>query len=53
MQYIAVQAGYGVDTERQNNGLMKMLAPRLDNQKVPTDGTVWVFALRDKLAPTN
>ena len=52
-QFVAVQAGYGVDAERQNNGLQKMLAPRLDGQKVPTDGTVWVFALRDKVAITN
>ena len=52
VQYIAVQTGYGVDAERQNNGLQTMLAPRLDRQDVPTDGTVWVFALRDKVAPT-
>jgi alcohol dehydrogenase (cytochrome c) len=45
VQYIAVQSGYGVDAERQNNGLKKMLAPRLDHQVVPNEGTVWVFAL--------
>ncbi len=45
VQYIAVQSGYGVDAERQNNGLKKMLAPRLDHQVVPNDGTIWVFAL--------
>lgn len=50
VQYIAVQSGYGVDAERQNNGLRKLFAPRLDRQPVPTDGTVWVFALRDKIA---
>ena len=50
VQYIAVQSGYGVDAERQNNGLRKMFAPRLDNQPVPNAGTVWVFALRDKVA---
>ena len=53
VQYIAVQSGWGVDAERQNNGLKKMLAPRLDHQMVPTEGTVWVFALRPKLAAAN
>ena len=47
VQYIAVQSGYGVDAERQNNGLKKMLKPRLDHDTVPNDGTVWVFALLD------
>ena len=45
VQYIAVLSGYGVDAERQNNGLKKMLAPRLDHQVVPNDGTIHVFAL--------
>ncbi len=47
VQYIAVQSGYGVDAERQNNGLKKMLKPRLDHDTVPNEGTVWVFALLD------
>ena len=49
-QYIAVQAGWGVDAERQANGLNGMFAERLGNQTAAAqDGAVWVFALRDRL----
>jgi len=49
-QYIAVQAGWGVDAERMSNGLNGMIPERLASQaSAAQDGAVWVFALRDKV----
>jgi alcohol dehydrogenase (cytochrome c) len=49
-QYIAVQAGWGVDAERQAGGLIGMFEPRLGSQAAAAqDGAVWVFALRDRI----
>ena len=50
VQYIAVMAGWGVDAERQADGLGKMFEARLGKQSPPVqDGEVWVFALKDKV----
>ncbi len=50
-QYVAVMSGWGVDAERQANGLDGMLADRIASQASPAqDGTVWVFALQDKVS---
>lgn len=46
VQYIAVQAGWGVDAERMRNSLNALL-PR--QRQVPQGGAIWVFALRDKV----
>ena len=43
-QYIAVQSGWGVDAEREQN-LIKMT--RGSNTYVPQGGAIWVFALPD------
>ena len=49
-QYVAVMTGWGVDAERQANGLDGMLSARIAPQSSPAqDGTVWVFALQDKV----
>jgi alcohol dehydrogenase (cytochrome c) len=51
-QYIAVTSGWGVDAERQAGGLIGMFESRLGTQAAAAqDGTVWVFALRDKINP--
>jgi alcohol dehydrogenase (cytochrome c) len=44
-QYIAVQAGWGVDAERMR-GALNTLLPR--QRQVPQGGTLWVFALREQ-----
>lgn len=50
-QYIAVQAGWGVDAERMSNGLKDVFPDRLGAELAPAqDGTVWVFALRQRVA---
>jgi alcohol dehydrogenase (cytochrome c) len=49
VQYIAVQAGWGVDSERMLSGLTGLLPTRVKGQ-VPQGGVVWVFALKDKAA---
>jgi alcohol dehydrogenase (cytochrome c) len=46
VQYVAVQAGWGVDAERMLGGL-NALIPR--QRTVPQGGNIWVFALRDKV----
>jgi alcohol dehydrogenase (cytochrome c) len=46
-QYIAVQAGWGVDAERMLNGLAGLLPERFKSQ-APQGGVVWVFALKDR-----
>ena len=43
-QYIAVQAGWGVDAEREQN-LLNLV--RGESHTVPQGGTIWVFALSD------
>lgn len=45
VQYIAVQAGWGVDAERMQGGLNQLLSHKVN---VPQGGSIWVFALRDK-----
>jgi alcohol dehydrogenase (cytochrome c) len=51
VQYIAVQSGWGVDAERMSNGLNGVFPDRLAKQVAPAqDGTVWVFALRQRIA---
>jgi len=47
VQYIAVQAGWGVDAERMRGLLAEMLPGRIP--QVPQGGVIWVFALSDKL----
>ncbi len=49
VQYIAVQAGWGVDAERMLSGLTSLLPTRVKAQ-VPQGGVVWVFALKDRVA---
>jgi alcohol dehydrogenase (cytochrome c) len=49
VQYIAVQAGWGVDAERMLSGLTSLLPARVKAQ-VPQGGVVWVFALKDRVA---
>jgi alcohol dehydrogenase (cytochrome c) len=46
VQYVAVQAGWGVDAERMQDGLNQIL-PR--QRSVPQGGVIWTFALRDKV----
>lgn len=48
-QYIAVQAGWGVDSERMLSGLATLLPDRVKAQ-APQGGVVWVFALKDRVA---
>jgi len=43
-QYIAVQAGWGVDAEREQN-LLNLV--RGESHRVPQGGTIWVFTLSD------
>jgi alcohol dehydrogenase (cytochrome c) len=45
-QYIAVQAGWGVDADRMLNGLNQLLPQQ---RTVPQGGVIWVFALRDQV----
>ncbi len=45
VQYIAVQSGWGVDAELMQATFNNV---REDKTVVPTDGTIWVFALKDK-----
>lgn len=47
VQYIAVQSGWGVDAERMQDGLNKLLPGRA--KKVPQGGVIWTFALKDRL----
>jgi alcohol dehydrogenase (cytochrome c) len=44
-QYIAVQSGWGVDAEMMQ---VTFNLAREDKTTVPTDGAIWVFALKDK-----
>ncbi|MBV9655343.1 MAG: methanol/ethanol family PQQ-dependent dehydrogenase [Acetobacteraceae bacterium] len=46
-QYIAVQAGWGVDAQRMQDSLAKVSAD-WQGGTVPQGGVVWVFALRNK-----
>jgi alcohol dehydrogenase (cytochrome c) len=46
-EYIAVQAGWGVDAQRIQDALSKDNVGVQDN--VPQGGTVWVFALKDHI----
>lgn len=46
VQYIAVQSGWGVDAERMQGGLNQLLPNKVN---VPQGGSIWVFALRDKV----
>jgi alcohol dehydrogenase (cytochrome c) len=48
-QYIAVQAGWGVDSERMLAGLATLLPDRI-KAEAPQGGVVWVFALKDRVA---
>ena len=43
-QYVAVQSGWGVDAEREQN-LLNMV--KGENHYVPQGGVIWVFALPD------
>jgi len=47
-QYVAVQAGWGLDADRMLNGLGAVLP-----QKITTTqgGVIWVFALKDRVTP--
>jgi alcohol dehydrogenase (cytochrome c) len=47
VQYIAVQAGWGVDSERMLSGLATLLPDRIKAQ-APQGGVIWVFALKDR-----
>jgi alcohol dehydrogenase (cytochrome c) len=48
VQYVAVQAGWGVDAERMYGGLASMLGDR-QPAPVPQGGVIWVFALKDRV----
>jgi alcohol dehydrogenase (cytochrome c) len=48
VQYIAVQAGWGVDSERMLNGLATLMPDRI-KANAPQGGVVWVFALKDRV----
>ena len=48
VQYIAVQAGWGVDAERMLSGLARC-SLTVTTVKVAQGGVIWVFALRDKV----
>ena len=50
VQYVAVQAGWGVDADRMYNGLGPLLGTRSSGQDVPQGGVIWVFALQDRVA---
>ena len=43
-QYVAVQSGWGVDAQREQN-LLNMV--KGENHYVPQGGVIWVFALPD------
>lgn len=49
-QYIAVQAGWGVDANRMLNGLAPILGARQNAEDVPQGGVIWVFKLDDATA---
>ena len=49
-QYIAVQAGWGVDAARMLNGLGSVLGTRQNAEGVPQGGVIWVFKLNDATA---
>ncbi|MBT6059442.1 MAG: hypothetical protein HOG51_15520, partial [Gammaproteobacteria bacterium] len=44
-QYVAVQSGWGVDAQREQN-LLNMA--KGENHYVPQGGVIWVFALPDE-----
>lgn len=48
VQYIAVQAGWGVDADRMLNGIGSLLSPeeKRPGGKAPQGGVIWVFALQ-------
>jgi alcohol dehydrogenase (cytochrome c) len=47
IQYVAVQAGWGVDADRMLNGLGSLLPEdRRPGGKAPQGGVIWVFALQ-------
>jgi alcohol dehydrogenase (cytochrome c) len=46
VQYIGVQSGWGVDSERMI-GMLKDLLPEGRVPHVPQGGAIWVFALGD------
>ncbi len=46
-QYIAVQSGWGVDSERMR-AVLKDLLPEGRVPEVPQGGVIWVFALEDQ-----
>jgi alcohol dehydrogenase (cytochrome c) len=50
VQYVAVQAGWGVDADRMLNGLASLLPDRVSADTAPQGGVVWVFALRDRVS---
>jgi alcohol dehydrogenase (cytochrome c) len=43
VQYIAVQAGWGVDAQKMINRLNQSMGTKID---VPQGGVVWVFAVK-------
>ena len=45
VQYIAVQAGWGVDAERMLGGISSLLPPERRAPAMTQGGVVWVFAL--------
>jgi len=45
VQYIAVQAGWGVDAERMLGGIATLLPEDRQPSKMPQGGVIWVFAL--------
>ena len=48
VQYVAVQSGWGVDAQRKQEFLDKAFGTKTH---VPQGGVLWVFALREHLAP--
>jgi alcohol dehydrogenase (cytochrome c) len=50
VQYIAVQAGWGVDADRMLGGINKLLPEDRQVKVAPQGGVVWVFKVSDQLA---
>ncbi len=50
VQYVAVQAGWGVDADRMLGGINKLLPEDRQVKVAPQGGVVWVFKVSDQLA---
>ena len=50
VQYIAVQAGWGVDADRMLGGINALLPESRRVKVAPQGGVVWVFKVSDQQA---